>query len=115
MTDYSLSFADLMLVDGFKEAVRSDDQVALHRILFENGLEVSKGVDIRVCLHRTLTNQVFNGQRYEGFERLDKAWINSGVASLEATIESVKDASVRHDLRVMSHQVCQDTAWTQEV
>jgi hypothetical protein len=113
MTAYALSFADLMLVNGFKEAVRSDDQDTIMRVLFENGMEVSKAHSIRVCNHRTLTNKEFNGPRYEGEERLDDVWIKSGCASLEATIESAKDPSVRFDLRAMSHQVSQDRAWEQ--
>lgn len=113
MTDYSLSFADLMLVDGFKEAVQQNDTATVQRILFENGMEVSKHHDVRICNHRTLTNKEFNGPRYEGEERLDTVWIKSGCASLEAIIESAKDPSVRFELRVMSRQVQQDRAWEQ--
>lgn len=113
MADYSLSFSDLMMIDEFKVAVKDNDQEKIRRILFENGMEVSKNYEVRVCNHRTLTNKEFNGPRFEGEERLDDVWIKSGAASLEATIESVKDASVRYDLRVMSRQICQDRAWDQ--
>lgn len=111
MTDYALSFADLMMVDGFKEAVKDNDQLTIKRILFENGMEVSKPYEVVACNHRTLLGKEFNGPRFEGEERLDNVWIKSGAASLEATIESVKDSSIRHDLRIMSRQVCQDRAW----
>lgn len=113
MTDFSLSFSDLMLVDGFKEAVVSSDTQAVNRILFTNGMDVSKKFGIRTCNHRNLQGKEFNGPRFEGQERLDQAWIKSGAASMEAIIESTKDPVMRHELRVMSTQVQQDRAWSQ--
>lgn len=115
MADYALSFADLMLIDDFKEASLKNDQETMRRVLFENGLEVSKHYEIRVCTHRTLTNTVFNGPRFEGEERLDSVWLKSGCASLEATIESSKDPAMRYELRIMSRQVCADAAFNEDV
>lgn len=113
MTEYSLSFSDLMLVDGFREAVVSSDAQAVNRILFTNGMDVSKKFEIRTCNHRNLQGKEFNGPRFEGQERLDQAWIKSGAASMEAIIESSDDSHMRVTLRTMSKQVQQDRAWEQ--
>lgn len=113
MIEYSLSFSDLVLVDGFKKAVMEQDIQTVHRILFENGMDVSKKVNIRSCIHRNLQGKEFNGPRYEGMERLDDFWIKSGCASMEAIIESSDDPHMRVTLRTMSKQVQQDRAWEQ--
>ena len=111
MADFALSFSDLMLVDGFKEAIKNEDVHTINRILFVNGMDVGKKVEIRSCNHRNLQGKAFNGPRYEGQERLDHAWTKSGAASMEAIIESTKDPVMRIELRIMSKQVQQDQAW----
>lgn len=111
MTDFNLSFSDLMLIDEFKHSVMSSDKEKLDSILFTNGMDTSKPYEIVTCEHRNLQNKVVNCPRIEGNERLDDEWIKSGAASLDAIIESTKDSDVRRDLRMMSHQVQQDRAW----
>jgi len=111
MIDYALSVSDLILVDGFVEAMRDNNIHTIKRILFENGMDVGYKIEIRDCKHRNLQNKVFEGPRFEGFERLDSFWIKSGVASLDAVIESSKDKSLKRDLRTMSTQRTQDKAF----
>jgi hypothetical protein len=111
MVEYSLSFSDLMMIDRFKVAIKEEDIQAVHRVLFENGLDVSQGATVVSCIHRNLQGKEFTGPRYEGYERLDSVWVKSGAASMEAIIESTCDKSLRKELRTMSRQVQQDTAW----
>lgn len=113
MVEYSLSFSDLVLVDGFKKAVMEQDIQTVHRILFENGMDVSKKVKIVSCNHRNLQGKEFNGPRYEGYERLDPVWVKSGAATMDAIIESSNDPHMRVKLRTMNKQVQQDIAWSQ--
>lgn len=102
MTDYNLSVSDLIHVEGFKEAFAAADVDAIKAHLFTNGLDVDKEYELVRVTHRNLRNQVVNGERFEGQERLDEAWLKSGYASLEARIEATEDASLRHTLRVMN-------------
>lgn len=104
MADYALSFHDLMLVDGFKEAYEIQNSKVFESILQTNGFDVSLGYELVACNHRTINNIEYYGIRVEGFERTDPAWIATGCASLEARIESTNDKSLRKTLRVMSYQ-----------
>ena len=109
MTDFNLSVSDLIYVDGFKEAFAEADQEKIRQHLFRNGMDVDKEYELVVVAHRNLRNQVVNGQRFEGQERTDEAWLKSGYASIEARIEATKDASLRHTLRTMHASRTQET------
>lgn len=104
MADYALSFHDLMMVDGFKEAYDTQNKKVFEAILQTNGFEVGLGYELVACNHRTINNIEYYGIRVEGFERTDKAWIATGCASMEAQIEATKDKSLRHTLRQMNYQ-----------
>ncbi|AMR57531.1 hypothetical protein vB_PsyM_KIL4_0128 [Pseudomonas phage vB_PsyM_KIL4] len=104
MTDYALSFHDLALVDGFNEALTAGNIKIFEGILSTNGMDISMGYEIEDCTHRTLTGKSWHGPRVAGQERLDKAWLATGCASLEAQIEATKDKTLRHTLRAMSYQ-----------
>lgn len=104
MADYSISFHDLMLVDGFNEAYETQNKKVFEAILQTNGFDVSLGYELVACNHRTINKIEYYGIRVEGFERTDAAWIATGCASMEAQIESTKDKSLRHTLRAMSYQ-----------
>ncbi len=104
MADYALSFHDLNLVTGFKEAYESQNTKMFEAILKTNGMDVDKGYALHHCTHRTINKIEYTGIRVEGQERTDKAWIASGCASMEAQIEAVQDKHLRKDLRVMSYQ-----------
>lgn len=109
MAHYALSFHDLYLVDGFKEAQETDNTKILEAILFTNGMDVELGYEFVHCRHRTINKIEYEGIRVEGFERLDKAWLDTGCASKEAIIESTPDIYLRRELRNMSRERVQET------
>lgn len=102
-TDYNLSFHDLFLVDGFKEAYESQNVKVFEAILKTNGMEVGLGYELIASTHRTINNILYTGIRVQGFERTDAAWIATGCASIDAQIRSVKDEEVRKHLRRMNY------------
>lgn len=106
MAHYNLSFHDLMLVDGFKDAHASQNTKVLDAILFTNGMDVVLGYEFVDCIHRTINKIEYKGIRVEGFERIDQAWLATGAASMEAQIEAVKDIHLRHDLRKLRASGC---------
>lgn len=101
--NYSLSLSDLMLVEGFAEAFGNGDKEAIEDFLFANGMDViNLPYSTRVCTHRNLLNKIVSCLRYDGGERQDQNWLNSGAASLNALIEGNQDYSMRAELRNMS-------------
>lgn len=108
MADYALSFHDLMLVDGFKEAVEIENQKVFEAILYTNGMDVGLGYELVACNHRTLRNIEYYGIRVEGFERTDPQWLATGCASIDAQIEACSDLALRRELRKMKYQGTQD-------
>lgn len=102
-TDYNLSFHDLHMVDGFREAYDSQNVKVFEAILQTNGMDMDLGYELVYSTHRTINNILYSGVRVQGFERTDPDWIATGCASIEAQIRSVKDADVRKQLRVMSY------------
>lgn len=110
-TTYALSFHDLMMVDGFKEALETDNRKILDKILFTNGMDTSLGYEFVHCRHRTLNKIEYEGIRVEGMERIDSAWIATGAASPEAQIEAIPDIHLRAELRKMGKQRTQDRAF----
>lgn len=111
MAEYALSFHDLLMVDGFKEAMDTDNRKILDAILFTNGMDVALGYEFVSCTHRTINKLEYNGIRVEGFERIDQKWIDTGCASREAQIEAIKDPHLRHELRKMGRERSFDTAF----
>lgn len=104
--NYSLSFHDLNLVNGFKDAYVSQNTKLFEAILQTNGFDVSLGYELVSCKHRTINRIEYTGIRVEGYERLDAAWLATGAASVEAQIKAVKDIHLRHDLRKMQASGC---------
>lgn len=109
--DYSLSLSDLLLIKEFQEAYGKQDKNLIEAILFNNGLNSNEPYDEVMCEHRNLRGQAVTCIRYEGEERLDKEWIKSGAASLDALIASEKDPHMRVTLRTMSKQSQTDKQW----
>lgn len=102
-TDYNLSFHDLFLVDGFKEAYESQNSKLFEAILKTNGMDVSLGYEMVHSTHRTINNILYTGIRVQGFERTDQAWIATGCASIDAQIRASKDLGLRTHLRKMNY------------
>lgn len=85
-TNY-LSFYDLEGVVGFSYAKATNNKEELERILWEHGANIGKPYYINKVSHRPRTsNKPYHGFRVEFTERLDKEWLISGAASLEAKL-----------------------------
>tara|TARA_R110000803_G_scaffold13482_9_gene37927 strand:- start:11035 stop:11385 length:351 start_codon:yes stop_codon:yes gene_type:complete len=94
-----LSMSDIATLDVCKGGGCSDlpfDQ--LLDIAYQHGLNVKKHYKIKKGLHRNLKGKVVECEYIIAEERMDKKWIRSGNASLEATIASSKDGSLRKEL-----------------
>lgn len=105
--NYGVSLTDVLkhpeVVDLPKNhpKISLDDRL-LKKILWDFGLDTSKGMAIRDCTHRNLSNEVVTCPMYRARERTDKDWLESGFASVEAHIDSASDISVRRDMHKIS-------------
>jgi len=100
-----LSFTELQQVVGFRSALMTENTEEFRRILFENGVDISKPYNIVKCLHRPRTsNKIVDGFRIEFTERTERAWLDTGAASLEAWVFSGNDKSLHQELRNMSRE-----------
>lgn len=108
-----LSMADLMLIPEFPEAYgkSEEDDSALKSILYECGIDVEKEYDWHYCTHRRMNNEVVTCPRVEGKERIDREWLESGMASYDSRIDSYEDISFRQELRKMMHISTVDRAF----
>lgn len=93
-----LSFKDLEGVIGFQTCKETQDKDLLESILWTYGADISKPYIIRKVLHRPRTSkEVYDGFRVEFTERLDKEYLLSGMASIEAQLFT-KDKSLAAEL-----------------
>lgn len=111
MSEYVLSMSDLLHVDGFYAACMDADLDTVQRILHENGMDMNKHYKVERRLHRNLRKKVVECDLFMGYERTDKEWIATGVASMDAIIESTEDKNLRFTLRTMSKTMSSDLAW----
>ena len=102
MNYYNLSYTDLRLLDDWKEP--QPDARTLARILYENGLDITKPYEIVKRVHRNLRNGVVDDYRVEGYERVDTAWRHSGAASLSSYLYSTGDIYLKDEMRKMSRR-----------
>lgn len=97
----SISLYDLMSIEDFKQAVLEDDIDKAEKLLYGVGVDLSYGYTIANRLHRPLmsdSNTPVEGSVLIYMERTDKEWVNSGHATMEATINSSSDMYLREDL-----------------
>ena len=95
---YSLSFYDLLQYPLFKMAAKQDDKGLMKTIFYEAGIDTSKEFELVEVLHRPVSSkELWFGMRVQGEERLDKLWLEGGVASFEAKTYT-PDASLRQAL-----------------
>lgn len=95
---YSLSFYDLLQYPLFKMAAKQDDKELMKTVFYEAGIDTSKEFELVEVLHRPASSkEPWFGLRVQGEERLDKAWLEGGVASFEAKTYT-PDASLRQAL-----------------
>lgn len=98
MVHYSLSFYDLLQYPLFKMAAKQDDKELMKKIFHEAGIDTSKEFELVEVLHRpTTSKEPWFGLRVQGEERLDREWLEGGIASFEARTYTT-DASLRAEL-----------------
>lgn len=107
----NISMADLITVPGFLEAYGNDDKEALKGIYHSLGFDVNKDTEWRYCTHRKANNEIVTCERLEGYERIDREWLESGFCSYEGKIDSYEDIGFRVELRKMLHIQCVDMAF----
>lgn len=79
----NISMSDLIRCPGFDG---TDGKIK--ELLYKLGADTSKPIESLVCEHRNLSNQIVTCEYFICLERLDKAWIQSGHASIEALYAS---------------------------
>ena len=88
------------------EALGLDE--VLYQIGFDRECSSSENThgfyEVLECKHKTRTGKVVDGKRYCGYERMDKAWLESGLASEEAKMLSRCDHSYLAEIRKISRR-----------
>lgn len=88
------------------------EALGLEEVLYQIGFdkehwynETNSFYEVLECKHKTRTGKVVNGKRYSGYERTDRAWLESGLASEDAKMMARKDRSYLSEIRNLSKQV----------
>ena len=104
MAYFNLSLSDLMLLDSWRTAAKGEDQKEMYRVLYSNGLDITKPFNYELCTHRNLQGKEITGERIVGVERNDAFWISTGAASEQAKLEyrGGKDGSMYRQLDSMN-------------
>jgi len=84
--NYILSLSDVVMALKLSgEDINSSNLLAderrLKAALWVMGLDINHKYEDNLCNHRNLQGQVVHCIRYEGSERTDKSWLNSGHAT----------------------------------
>jgi len=80
-----------------------DSGVAIrNQLLYKLGVDTSLPIEVIECQHRNLQGKVVEGNLFMAFERLDRDWVKSGNASLEAFIASSNDPTLGKEIAVMN-------------
>ncbi len=80
-----------------------DGSIAVrNQLLYKLGVDTSMSVEVIECQHRNLQGKVVEGKLFMGYERLDREWIKSGNASLEAFIASSNDPTLGKEIVTMN-------------
>ena len=87
------------------------EALGLEEVLYQIGFDRERWVsgtdnfyEVLECKHKTRTGKVVDGKRYCGWERMDKAWLESGLASEEAKMLSRCDHSYLAEIRKISQR-----------
>ena len=80
-----------------------DGSVAIrNQLLYKLGVDTSLLIEVIECQHRNLQGNVVEGKLFMAFERLDRDWVKSGNASLEAFIASSNDPTLGKEIVTMN-------------
>lgn len=93
----NISMSDLIRCPGFDG---TDEKIK--ELLYKLGVDTRFPVEVEVVTHRNMQNQVVTCEYCMGRERTDRAYIQSGHASIEALYASKPD--IAQDLIKMSRQ-----------
>jgi hypothetical protein len=104
MATHVLSLSDLMLIEDWTKAAKENNKREIYRGFYLNGVDISKPIEYEVCTHKNLRGQTVTCGRILATERSDAAWLNSGAASKQAVMESIKDGYLVKELNAMSQQ-----------
>lgn len=93
----NISESDLQVFKEYDNTVASRN-----KLLYKLGVDTSLPVEVIECQHRNLQNKVVDGKLFMCFERLDREWVKSGCASLEAFIASSNDPTLSKEIHEMN-------------
>lgn len=80
-----ISLSELYKADPkFTELYAMQNEAELKQILYKAGIDTNQSYEHQVLQHRNNFNEIYDGSRWVGLERIDSDWINSGLASREA-------------------------------
>ena len=93
----NISESDLQVFKEYDNTVASRN-----KLLYKLGVDTSMSVEVIECQHRNLQNKVVDGKLFMCYERLDREWVKSGHASLEAFIASSNDPTLSKEIHEMN-------------
>ena len=93
----NISESDLQVFKEYDNTVASRN-----KLLYKLGVDTSMSVEVIECQHRNLQNKVVDGKLFMCYERLDREWVKSGHASLEAFIASSNDPTLGKEIVTMN-------------
>ena len=83
-----------------------DGSVAIrNQLLYKLGVDTSLPIEVIECQHRNLQGKVVEGKLFMAFERLDRGWVKSGNASLEAFVAYGGDETMAREVNEMNKGV----------
>ena len=100
---FNLSLSDLLLCEGFAQAFGQNDKETINKLLEQNGMDTSMGVDEVLCKHRNLRGNVVDCLMYQGHELSTKEWLDGGCASWDNILDN-SSLDLRIQLKTMSQQ-----------
>lgn len=93
----NISESDLQVFKEYDNTVASRN-----KLLYKLGVDTSMSVEAIECQHRNLQGKVVEGKLFMAFERLDREWVKSGHASIEAFIASSNDPTLSKEIHEMN-------------
>lgn len=93
----NISESDLQAFKEYDNTVASRN-----KLLYKLGVDTALHIEVIECQHRNLQNKVVDGKLFMCYERLDREWVKSGHASLEAFIASSNDPTLGKEIREMN-------------
>ncbi len=93
----NISESDLQVFKEYDNTVASRN-----KLLYKLGVDTALHIEVIECQHRNLQNKVVDGKLFMCYERLDREWVKSGHASLEAFIASGNDPTLSKEIHEMN-------------